>query len=94
LHELKNDPNAQEFIETSGFSVCGNRFRLATLKCPVEYLYLLSNGDVRQEIKPVIKLSKAYNLLSKEERAWTMGAIYGRAQCFVPASDMQFITTL
>jgi len=98
LHELQAGHRAREandFVETCGFSICGYRFRLATLHCPINYLHPLLEGEVDREYKPNLKLSRSYNLLAKEDRAWAMGAIYGRTQCFVaPPAEVQLLTGL
>jgi len=94
LHEMQHAPMGQQVIETCGISVCGFRFRLATLKCPVSFLYPLTLGEVQPEGQPTLQLSRTYNLLSAEERAWALGAIFGRTKCFVEAPEQNLITIL
>jgi len=94
LYEMQHAPMGQQHIETCGISVCGFRFRLATFKCPVSFLYPLTLGEVQLEGQPTLLLSRTYNLLSVEDRSWAFGAIFGRTKCFLEAPEQNLITIL
>jgi len=87
--QVQNNPSLRDddIIETVGISLCSYHFRFATLSCSVKYIHNVIKGEDTADMKPTLCLSKSYSLLSRNNRAWAVGAVYGRLKCMLPQSQ-------